>query len=141
MQLQKKLSDAGIEVDGVYTIDSTPRKSEERSTEIGDNVVLNQNYYQRTSDGGTSVGGGVKGILNLHGGPNFGEGSSTTVTNINMTGETYEGKKITHYNIDGATMGKVVTSILGRTESSISAEALNRITRNLERRLREVEDN
>ena len=138
MQLQQKLSDAGITVDGLYTIDGTPYDSEERTSEVGENVLLNDNYFESNQTGDL-----IKDLIfNLHGGANSSsEGSSTTVNNINMSSQTYKGIQINHYNIDGATMGEVVKSILTRTESGISQEEINQIVKQVNQRLNEVEKN
>ena len=85
----------------------------------------------------------VKEILDLHGGPNKSNESEQDVRiiNVDMSDYTYKGEPITHYNIDGAVMAEVVISVLKNTESIKTDKDLHKLNQEIQKQLREAEEN
>lgn len=71
---------------------------------IGDNVELNENYYEKNQ----SLSGGD--ITLSHGAPNKGD-PNTTVNNHNKSNDTFEGKKMNYMSIDDATVKDAVKDL------------------------------
>ena len=137
MQTQEKLSTSGTKVDLLYTIDATGKESENRSSLVTSNTVENINYFQ-----GNQHGGALQDYLNLHGGANeAADPQKTTVVNNNMSSATYNGEKMTHYNIDGAAMPSILLDVLSRTEPQINSTQLTSIREDAKRQIQKVEEN
>jgi RecA-family ATPase len=84
----------------------------------------------------------VKDTLNLDSGPNEAlDPVQTFISNLNMSNETYKNIKINHYNIDGATMDKVIDKILRRNEIKMPQSQFSRANQETKERLYGAEEN
>ena len=132
----KTWTGGGMET-ALFTIDGTPKRSEDRQVKVAEKVENNINFYQTNQ-----TGNDFKDALNLHGGPNEAVNPATTnVQNVDKSNETMNGQTMTHYNIDGATMGTVTTQVLKITESNMTDEQMRQIEKQINEVLKKLEKN